>query len=129
MRLEWVAVAHFNTDHPHVHIALRGRTEIGPLRLERDYVKHGIRQHTENLCNPRSLCTQVDPSFLSTLRAMQITRDHQRMLALTGRVSHGGTEARDNSPSMTAHDPRYRFPIEPDSLGCSRPQAFRAVAS
>ena len=23
-RLEWVAVAHFNTEHPHVHVALRG---------------------------------------------------------------------------------------------------------
>ena len=33
LRLEWVAVAHFNTDHPHVHIALRGRTDVGPLRL------------------------------------------------------------------------------------------------
>ena len=33
LRLEWVAVAHFNTDHPHVHIALRGRTDAGPLRL------------------------------------------------------------------------------------------------
>jgi hypothetical protein len=26
LRLEWIAVAHFNTDHPHIHIALRGRT-------------------------------------------------------------------------------------------------------
>ena len=34
--LEWVAVAHFNTRHPHVHIALRGRTDVGPLRLDRD---------------------------------------------------------------------------------------------
>lgn len=28
--LEWAAVAHFNTDHPHVHIVLRGRTDAGP---------------------------------------------------------------------------------------------------
>ena len=49
-RLEWVAVAHFNTGHPHVHIALRGRTDSGPLRLGRDYIKQGIRSHAENLC-------------------------------------------------------------------------------
>jgi relaxase-like protein len=50
LRLEWVAVAHFNTDHPHVHIALRGRTDAGPLRLARDYIKQGIRNNAENLC-------------------------------------------------------------------------------
>ena len=49
-QLEWAAVAHFNTGHPHVHLVLRGRTKAGPLELERDYIKHGIRQHAENLC-------------------------------------------------------------------------------
>ena len=49
-RLEWVAIAHFNTGHPHVHIALRGRTETGSLRLSRDYIKSGVRRHAEDLC-------------------------------------------------------------------------------
>ncbi len=50
-RLEWVAVSHFNTDNPHVHIALRGVRENGKsFRLERDYVKHGIRSIAEELC-------------------------------------------------------------------------------
>jgi len=50
-RLEWAAVAHFNTDNPHVHIALRGVRENGKsFRLERDYVKHGIRSIAEDLC-------------------------------------------------------------------------------
>ena len=49
--LEWVAVSHFNTDNPHVHIALRGVREDGKsLRLERDYIKHGIRGIAEDLC-------------------------------------------------------------------------------
>jgi Protein of unknown function (DUF3363) len=48
--LEWVAVAHYNTEHPHVHIVLRGRDRNGvPLRLERDYIRSGIRRHAENL--------------------------------------------------------------------------------
>jgi len=48
--LEWVAAAHFNTEHPHVHIALRGRDQKGSsLRLPRDYIRSGIRSHAENL--------------------------------------------------------------------------------
>jgi len=48
--LEWVAAVHFNTEHPHVHIALRGRDQTGsPLRLPRDYIRSGIRLHAENL--------------------------------------------------------------------------------
>ena len=50
-RLEWIAAAHFNTDNPHVHIALRGVGENGKsFRLERDYIKHGIRSIAEDLC-------------------------------------------------------------------------------
>jgi hypothetical protein len=50
-RLEWVAASHFNTDNPHVHIALRGVREDGKaFRLERDYVQYGIRRITEDLC-------------------------------------------------------------------------------
>lgn len=50
-RLDWVAVSHFNTEHPHVHVALRGRRADGSaLTLGREYVKHGIRTVTEDLC-------------------------------------------------------------------------------
>jgi len=51
MPLEWVAVAHYNTDHPHVHMALRGIGAEGrPLHLSRDYIKLGIREIAEDLC-------------------------------------------------------------------------------
>ncbi len=50
-RLEWAAVVHHNTEHPHVHIALRGIREDGTeLRLERGYIQHGLRAHAEDLC-------------------------------------------------------------------------------
>jgi type IV secretory pathway VirD2 relaxase len=49
--LEWVAVNHFNTDHPHTHVALRGiRDDGSTLDLPRDYVKSGIRRTAEDLC-------------------------------------------------------------------------------
>ena len=48
--LEWVAVIHYNTEHPHAHIALRGVDQRGkPLRLPREYVKSGIRSRAEDL--------------------------------------------------------------------------------
>lgn len=49
--LEWVAVTHFNTEHPHVHIALRGARDDGSaLDLPREDVKTGIRTIAEDLC-------------------------------------------------------------------------------
>jgi len=49
-KLEWVAAVHYNTDHPHVHVVLRGRDEQGQaLRLPREYVKSGIRSHAEDI--------------------------------------------------------------------------------
>jgi type IV secretory pathway VirD2 relaxase len=49
-RLEWVAIDHHNTAHPHVHVAIRGRDEAGrPLLLGREYVKHGVRARSREL--------------------------------------------------------------------------------
>jgi type IV secretory pathway VirD2 relaxase len=49
--LEWVAVAHHNTEHAHVHVALRGiRSDGQPLHLRREYVKEGIRAIAEDHC-------------------------------------------------------------------------------
>src|SRR6266481_9190025 len=39
-QLEWVATVHHNTEHPHVHIALRGVDRKGiPVRLPREYIR------------------------------------------------------------------------------------------
>ena len=49
--LEWAAVEHHNTEHPHVHMVVRGiRSDGGSLRLSRDYVQQGIRSVVEDLC-------------------------------------------------------------------------------
>lgn len=43
-RLDWVAVDHWNTEHPHVHILVRGRDEDGEnLVIGRDYIARGMR--------------------------------------------------------------------------------------
>lgn len=50
-KLEWVAVSHFNTEHPHVHLVIRGRREDGtPLNLPREFIKREMRGLAENAC-------------------------------------------------------------------------------
>ncbi|WP_425063478.1 relaxase/mobilization nuclease domain-containing protein [Pyruvatibacter mobilis] len=49
-RLDWVAVDHWNTDNPHIHIILRGRTDDGQdLVISRDYIKEGMRARAQDL--------------------------------------------------------------------------------
>jgi type IV secretory pathway VirD2 relaxase len=49
-KLDWVAVDHFNTGHPHSHIVIRGRDEMGEeLVIARDYIGHGVRARAQAL--------------------------------------------------------------------------------
>lgn len=47
-RLDWVAVDHWNTDNPHVHVLVRGRADDGrDLVISRDYISRGFRARAE----------------------------------------------------------------------------------
>jgi type IV secretory pathway VirD2 relaxase len=49
-KLDWIAVDHFNTGHPHTHVVVRGRDERGQdLVMARDYIGHGIRARAQDL--------------------------------------------------------------------------------
>lgn len=49
-KLDWVAVDHWNTDNPHVHVIARGRTDGGQdLVIDRDYIKSGMRDRAQDL--------------------------------------------------------------------------------
>ncbi|AGH50440.1 hypothetical protein G432_13610 [Sphingomonas sp. MM-1] len=49
-RLDWVAVDHWNTDNPHVHLLVRGVTDTGAdLVMARDYISHNLRSNAEEL--------------------------------------------------------------------------------
>lgn len=48
--LEWLAVNHTNTDNPHAHLLIRGRTERGTdLVIPRDYIARGMRMRAEEV--------------------------------------------------------------------------------
>lgn len=48
--LDWIAVDHWNTDNPHVHVILRGRADDGKdLVISRDYIREGLRDRAQDL--------------------------------------------------------------------------------
>lgn len=49
-KLDWVAVDHFNTGHPHTHIIVRGKDDRGEnLVIARDYISSGLRERAAEL--------------------------------------------------------------------------------
>ena len=49
-RLDWVAIDHWNTDNPHLHVLVRGRADDGKdLVIAGDYVARGLRQRAQDL--------------------------------------------------------------------------------
>jgi type IV secretory pathway VirD2 relaxase len=47
-RLDWVAVDHWNTDNPHIHVLLRGKQEDGQdLVINPDYIRSGVRDRAQ----------------------------------------------------------------------------------
>jgi type IV secretory pathway VirD2 relaxase len=67
-RLDWVAVDHWNTDNPHVHVLIRGRADDGQdLVISRDYISRGFRDRAAERVTfelgPRSeheICTALE---------------------------------------------------------------------
>lgn len=49
-KLDWIAVDHWNTDNPHVHLLVRGVDAAGAdLVMSRDYISHGLHSRAEEL--------------------------------------------------------------------------------
>ena len=47
-KLDWIAVDHWNTDNPHVHVLIRGCADDGQdLVISRDYISRGFRARAE----------------------------------------------------------------------------------
>src|SRR5271165_3276510 len=43
-KLDWVAVDHYNTGHPHSHVVIRGKDDLGrDLIIAQDYITDGVR--------------------------------------------------------------------------------------
>ena len=86
-KLEWIAVNHYNTEHPHAHVALRGLRDDGTaLDLPRDYIKSGIRQIAEDLCTRQLGYRTEQDKFEAERREINQTRPTSldRIIAKSG---------------------------------------------
>ena len=52
-KLDWVAVDHFNTGHPHSHVVIRGKDDTGnDLVVAQDYITDGVRLRGQERARP-----------------------------------------------------------------------------
>lgn len=89
-RLDWVAVDHWNTQHPHIHILVRGRADDGSdLVISRDYIGSGLRARAGDLVTrelgPRSEL-EVRRGLEAEVTAERWTRLDRSLAREAGRV-------------------------------------------
>jgi len=99
-KLDWVAVDHFNTGHPHTHIIVRGKDDRGEnLVIAREYISSGIRERAAELVS-LDLGPRTDHEIEQRLRLemeqdrfTSIDRQLLRMSDSEGLVSPDGRDA------------------------------------
>jgi type IV secretory pathway VirD2 relaxase len=84
-RLDWVAVDHFNTGHPHSHVIVRGRDDQGKdLIIAQDYITDGMRLRAQERAT-LELGPETDLELRTKLQAEvsaeRFTRIDRAMLA------------------------------------------------
>src|SRR3546814_17803840 len=82
-KLEWVAVDHYNTGHPHSHIILRGKDDQGQdLVIAREYITKGLRERAAELVTldlgPRS-DLEIENPLRHEVEQERLTRIDRRM--------------------------------------------------
>jgi type IV secretory pathway VirD2 relaxase len=83
-RLDWVAVDHCNTGHPHTHIIVRGKDEKGrDLVIGREYLTRGIRERAAELVSldlgPRT-DLEISDRLRSEIEQERLTGIDRRLL-------------------------------------------------
>src|SRR5262249_3621370 len=84
-RLDWIAVDHHNTGHPHTHIIVRGVLNDGRiLNIAGDYIAHGVRHRASELVT-RELGHQSEIELQTKLQneveAERVTRLDKMLLS------------------------------------------------
>jgi len=83
-KLEWVAVDHYNTGHPHSHIILRGKSDRGrDLVIAREYITKGLRERAAELVTldlgPRS-DLEIESRLRNEVQQERLTSIDRRLL-------------------------------------------------
>lgn len=103
-RLDWVAVDHFNTGHPHSHVIVRGKDELGKdLIIAREYISQGLRERAGELVN-----LDLGPRSELEVRRSQLREvEQERFTGIDRRLIRSADEG-------SVVDPRHRNPVEQD---------------
>nr|WP_249296670.1 DUF3363 domain-containing protein [Acidiphilium multivorum] len=91
-QLDWVAVDHFNTGHPHTHIVIRGVDELGEnLIIAGVYLAHGIRERASELAT-----IELGPETMLE-RQQKLSReiDQERLIRIDRALLREAGEAAD----------------------------------
>ena len=96
-KLDWIAVDHHNTGHPHTHILVRGVTEDGKiLNIAGDYIAHGVRERASDIVTlelGRQTEQEVSRQLEREVDAERFTR-LDRMLIAEQEASHAFADLR-----------------------------------
>jgi type IV secretory pathway VirD2 relaxase len=102
-RLDWIAVDHHNTGHPHTHILLRGVTDDGKiLNIAGDYIAHGIRERASEIVTlelGRQTEQEVSRQLEREVDAERFTR-LDRMLIAEQEASHAFADLRPDQDML-----------------------------
>jgi type IV secretory pathway VirD2 relaxase len=91
-KLEWVAAVHYNTDHPHAHVALRGLDDRGQaVVLSREFITGPLRTTAQDIAT-RSLGHRTQDD-IRVAREKQI--EQQRFTDLDRALLRAGTALPD----------------------------------
>ncbi|SFO01035.1 Type IV secretory pathway, VirD2 components (relaxase) [Mesorhizobium sp. NFR06] len=105
-RLDWVAVDHWNTEHPHIHLIVRGIRDDGQdLVISRDYIKEGMRDRARDLIT-QELGPRTD---LDIRRALEIQVHIERWTQLDRQLLRdaGNTGIIDLAPDSHTQPDEY----------------------
>jgi type IV secretory pathway VirD2 relaxase len=95
--IEWAAVNHFDTDHPHSHVIVRGVCREGrQLRMDRAYIARGLRWSAQELATER-LGPRLEVEIRRT-REREVTQE--RFTSLDRDIEHAATERRVEAGSL-----------------------------
>jgi type IV secretory pathway VirD2 relaxase len=108
-KLEWAAVNHHDTDHPHAHIVIRGVDRDGQdLRLDRAYISRGLRWRAQELAT-----YELGPRNEFEIRRAHIKEiDQDRFTALDRELERHAKDGRVDARSTVARS----SPIDDSTL-------------
>ena len=110
--IDWLAANHYDTEHPHTHIVLRGRDVQGKdLYVEKDYMTYGLRARASQLL-----------TWILGPQRQQEQQVQQQVRQVANGVTHSGQDP--DSAQRLARQTVSNQTLSPTRTEASRPDAL-----